>query len=617
MDSVASPRWTRIRRAWSLGGSPFAPIALSAGAGLLVCSIANALSRATEVSAVPLLGAGILMIAMPIFYRLTSRDASPGERLALVCLLGLSLYGIKLVRDAPVFTFSDELLHSFNSNQISEHNHLFHPNTLLEISRYYPGLEGVTSALRSLTGLSSFGAGAIVVGAGRLTLMSAMFFLFWRISGSDRIAGLGAALFAGSFNFLFWSVQYSYESLALPLLLVILLAVTEMDLAGRAARGAWSLLAAIAISAVVVTHHVTSYLVVGALASISLVARVIHHRPNPWRLALFAAGVTAFWLAVVASSTFGYLSPVLGEAFSSTLDTASGEVAARALFQGDTTVIGETPLAARGVALLAMLLLAAGLPFGLRTVWRRYRSQPIALTFCLAAIVFFGTLAARFVPEAWETANRASGFLFIGLAFVVACAGLELWRPRSTPWLGRALAAGALGVVVLGGAITGWPWDSQLSLPVRAKAADGGRTISSPPMGLALWAGENVPTGRFAALTADARFLADPGGREVLSDHSANIVNAIPDTELASDAVSLFRQAGIRFIVADQRVVANDGIRGYYFSLRGSPRNALLPRAAVTKFEAIPGVERVFDAGTIVVYDISGYRRPVTGRGRT
>ena len=135
-----------------------APIALCCGAGLLVCSFANALSR--EGMEPPLLyWAGILVVALPIFWRLTSREASPAERLALVCLLGLSLYAVKVVRDAPLFSFSDEPVHAFNADQIVNHHHLFHFNPILPVTPNYPGLEGATSALMGLTGLSSYGAG--------------------------------------------------------------------------------------------------------------------------------------------------------------------------------------------------------------------------------------------------------------------------------------------------------------------------------------------------------------------------------------------------------------------------------------------------------------------------
>jgi hypothetical protein len=609
METVVAPgapalpinRWTRP--GW------FATIAFLAGVGLVLCSIANAASRATEAPSPLIYWAGILFIAVPTFYRLTSQDASARERLALACLLGLALYGVKLVRDAPIFSFSDEVIHAYGSNQISQHHHLFNPNPILAISRYYPGLEGATAALRSLTGLSSFGAGAIVIGAARLTMTSAMFVLFWRVSRSPRIAGIGTAIFTGNFNYLFWSAQFSYESLALPLLMMVLLTVVEIELGPRAARTALRVLAAIGIAAIVVTHHVTSYATVAILSLLSVASAVVNRGrrevPNPWPLALLALVLTVLWLFVVASATVGYLTPVLSDALKSTLHTAAGEAPARQLFQGETSTVGPTPLLARAVALLAILLLAAGLPFGLYTFWRRFREQPVAWIFALAAIGFFGALALRLAPEAWETGNRASEFLFIGLAFILGGVGLEKWRPRVLPWLGRALMASAMAVVVVGGAITGWPWDSQLALPVRAHTADGG-TIYSPPMAMARWAKQWVPGGVYGALSADARMLLVPGNKVAFSDYSAQITEIIPAPELATWAVPLLREHGIRYVVADQRVIANDGTRGYYFSLRDSPRNALLPRSAVTKFEGARGVSRIYDNGSIVIFDLDG-----------
>ncbi len=148
--------------------------------------------------------------------------------------------------------------------------------------------------------------------------------------------------------------------------------------------------------------------------------------------------------------------------------------------------IGETPTLARGLGLLGVAILAAAMPFGLLRIWRRYRKQPFALIFTLAAIAFFGTLLLRLAPDAWETGNRASEFLFIGLAFVVACAGLEKWRPVGRPWLGQLAVTAGLGVILVGGAISGWPWNAQLASPLRISAE--GRSIVSPPLGLAEWA---------------------------------------------------------------------------------------------------------------------------------
>jgi hypothetical protein len=597
---------SRKARSWSEVGQ-LAPIVLSTGLGLLLCSLANALSRATLASAMPVYWIGILLLAVPIFYRLTSAQASARERLTLVCLLGLSLYCVKVFRDAPLFTFSDELVHAFNANQIVDHHHLFRDNPILTATPYYPGLEGAASALMKLTGVSVYAAGVLLVGVARLVLVAALFGLFQRVSGSARVAGLGVAIYAGNFNFLYWGAQFSYESLALPLLLMAMMALAEREAAPKQALRAWGAPVALAMMAIVVTHHLTSYATAALLVGLSLAYWYIHRKwspPNPWPFAIFGILLAAFWLFVVASSTVGYLSPVLSDAFNAIGNTIGGEDQPRGLFQAGSTSVAPTPLGARAVALAAVALLLAGLPFGLRVLWRKYQRQPFALLFGIAAIAFFATLVLRLAPAAWETANRASEFLFIGLAFVLAAACAEALRRWPRDWRVRPLMVAGLALVLVGGAISGWPWDSQLARPLRASAA--GATISSPPLALAEWA-EELPDGRFAAATADAGLLLVPGGKMALTGSSPDIEDVLDEEQLAGWMVPMLRRNEIRYIAVDRREVGSDSLRGYYFSRRDKDEG-LRPISVSAKFNEVPGISRVYTNGPITVFDLGPER---------
>jgi hypothetical protein len=582
-----------------------APIALTAGIGLLICSFANTLAREAAGPPSLLYWAGILIIALPIFYRLTSREASKGERLALVCLLGLSLYAVKVVRDVPLFSFSDELVHAFNADQIANHHHLFRDNPILPVTPNYPGLEGATSALMQLSGVSSYAAGIIVVGAARLSLVIGLFLLFARISGSARIAGLAVAIYAGNFNFFFWGAQFSYESIALPLFVVVLMAVAERDRSPREWAREWAVPIVLGIAAIVVTHHLTSYAVAVFLAGLAVVYWALRRDwnwPNPWRYAILAAILATTWLLLVANSTFGYLGPVIGEAFEAIFNTASGDEPARGLFQGKESSIPDTPILARGVALLGVALLGVAVLFGLRRFWQRYRKDPFALIFALASIAFFGTLLLRLAPAAWETGNRLSEYLFVGLAFIAALSGLQNWRPRKSPWLGRAALTAGLGVVLVGGAIAGWPWDLQLASPIRASAE--GRTISSGPLALAEWAEHNIPEDeRFGASTADARMLMAPGERVAFAGKTPDIQDILEETSFSDWELPLLREEGIRYVVTDRREISSDATRGYNFSIRGSEPD-LFPLATVTKFAELPGAQRIYSSGDISVYEL-------------
>ena len=146
-------------------------IALLAAIGLFLCSLANALSRATLAPSPLIYWIGLLVIALPIFFRLSSAEPSYRERLGLILLLGLALYCVKVVHDGIFFTFSDEYVHAFNVHNIEKYNHLYHFNPGIQTTPYYPGLEGATSALTMLSGTSIYVSGTILVGAARLTFM--------------------------------------------------------------------------------------------------------------------------------------------------------------------------------------------------------------------------------------------------------------------------------------------------------------------------------------------------------------------------------------------------------------------------------------------------------------
>jgi hypothetical protein len=596
-----------------MGHSRFGPghlpaIALASGVGLLLCAVANALARSTDGNPMLLYWLGVLLIAAPVFYRLTSSEAAPAERLALVCLLGLSLFGVKILRDAPLFTFSDELVHAFNANQIGDHHHLFEANSILKATPYYPGLEGATSSLMTITGLSSYTAGMIVVGFARLTLIGTLYLLFLRVGGSARVAGLAAAIYTCNFNFLFWGAQYSYESLALPLLVVIMMALAEREVVRRESLRAWAVPVVVAIAAVLVTHHLTSYATIGVLLALALAYWYIKRSwqpPNPWRFAVFAAVLAAAWLLIVAGSTIGYLSPVLSGAVKAIFHTLSGEAPPRQLFQKGNSAVGATPFAARAIAVLAITVLLAGLPFGLREVWLRHRKQPFALVFAVAAIAFFATLALRLAPAAWETGNRAGEFLFLGLAFVLAYAGLAMLRRwTSRPRLTRGLLAAVISLALIGDAISGWPWDAQLSRPLKVSAS--GNTIVSPPLAMAEWAAHDIAKGRFAAPTADANLLLVPGNKWVLAGPYPDVEDILEDPELGSWQLPLLHRHKLRYVVSDLRPASSDGIRGYYFSTGGSDEGRL-PRGVTAKFARVPGAARVYSNGPITVFDLEGH----------
>ncbi len=580
------------------------------GVGLLICAVGDALSRATLAPSPWIVWTGVVVIAAPAFFRLCSADASVGERVALVCVLGLGLYTVKVMRAPYGYTLGDEFFHAYNTEQILRHHVLFNPNSLLPITSKYPGLEGATSALASMTGMSSFGAGVIVIAAARLTMMLGLFILFLAVSGSARVAGLGAAVFAANSNFLLWAAQFSYQSLAFPLLLVLLAALAERELDPRTHARAWAACIIALMAAVVVTHHGTSYVMTTILVALAIASWIARRPPRyaVWPFALASVALVVTWLVVVASATAGYLEPPVTHALHAALQTVTGEAPARAPFQGAVVnghavaaPVNDTLEVIFGYAYVAILLVA--LPFGLAGGWRRYRNGHLALGGALLGTAFFGTLALRFAPGAWEIGNRGAEFLFVGLAFVLGCAPIDRLGSIVPAWLGRVLLSGCFAVIVVGGAIIGWPAGTRQAQPSQIVAA--GHQIESETISLGRWVKAYLPNQSFAAPQADARAVLLYGETRVLT--SSAIDSIVSDPALPTSNLRALRAMHVRYLVVDRRVRGDDITSGYYFTVRppwGFPDAQLSPKVAA-RFDQLR-IPLVFDSGDIRVYDLVG-----------
>ena len=136
---------------------------------------------------------------------------------------------MKILRAPGGFIFHDEFPHFATANDILRTGSLFEVNSLQEVSAYFPGLELVTTAIASMAHLSIETSGVIVIAAARLIAALGIYLLYEEISGSPRIASIGSMLAIAYPNYTFWSSQFSYESLALPMSVLVLLVALWSD----------------------------------------------------------------------------------------------------------------------------------------------------------------------------------------------------------------------------------------------------------------------------------------------------------------------------------------------------------------------------------------------------
>ena len=488
----------------------------------------------------------------------------------------------------------------------------------------------------------------IVIGAGRLLLVLALFLFLERATTSARLAGIATLVYMANPSFLFFDAQFAYESLALPLAFFVLFCVVRRE------RGVWSgsiamtLAIILGIATVVVTHHVTSILLAVFLIGWASVTALVHalrarrpavnpatrneplNRPGAWDAvdsggligpALICLTATVAWMLYVASVTVGYLAPAFAGALGQVINLIQGEDSGRELFRGSTGV--SAPLEEQLLGYGSVLVLLIGLVLGGIALRRGWLRNPLAIFLALIALAYPVTLAGRFTPLGAELSARSSAFVFVGLAFVTALALVAVFDSKRLSRIGprttalrasgpRLAAVGAL-IVLAGGAALALPSWARVPGPYLV-AAD---PRSVEPIGI------DTATWMLNALGPENRLLTDRTNRVLTKayglQHPISAVGDQIDVKpayfapfLDADNRALLAHAKVRYMLIDERMATSLPYVGVYLErgeADGVPWTAPMPAQALDKWNTLPGVDLVYDSGAIRLYDLERMER--------
>jgi hypothetical protein len=610
-----------------VGAAPL--LALLAAIGLILIALGNNAARTESAGAEVFYWLGLALIYAPITFRLLSSSASRGERLALSVLLGLSLFAVRILYSPTGSSPYDELASWRQTYDLILTGHAFTSNPIAAGYPAFPGMELAAAAVAQLAGVSIFHAGLIVICTARVVLMLALFLFVERVTGSARAAGIGIALYVCNPSFLYFDSQFHHEPLALALgaaLLLVVLRWTSDD-ANRNRAGVLFGVAALA-AAVTITHHMTSYALALFLLAWTAVAALTRSRPNAVEgsgkgpslrlrrvrldlsgpalpallMTLFAAG----WFVFVAGGeTVEELGGVLSGAVEGVFDLVFGGNEPKALFEGEGP---SNSFVARMVAVASVIALLGVIVVGSWRIWRRHRAPAIWWVLAGAATLYPLTLAVRLTQAGTETAQRASAFVFVGMAFLTA---LLFGRWSGPRWLhGQGIALGlaaAATVTFIGGVIIG-------KLPATRQPGPflvGADARSIGPQGIAAahFAAANLPP--------DSRVLVDRSNSTLLGAYGGvnpvqGQIDGIPVarvlfSERFGDAERfVIHENDIDYVVVDRRLSQALPVLGFYVEPdepEASARTSPIASRALEKFSDVPELSRVYSNGDILVYD--------------
>lgn len=610
-------------------------ISLSIAFGILIVSIVYTAARhgySESALADDLYLVGQAFIVIPAALRLLSRRGMTDvAAVAVTFMLAAAQYITKVLYSPLYLSYSDELSHWLTAENILSTGKLFTTNNSLPISPQYPGLEEATVALVQITGISLFPAALIVAGVAHVILLVGIYVIFRNVAGTPRIAGIAILLYSTSPGLGYFDSIFSYQSLAMALLAVALLAVLRLTTArSRTNRHSWALVAVIVSAATVMTHHVTSYMLIGLLLTPAVVGALMRNRRVAVGAGVLAAVTIAMvvaWISLAARQTVGYLEPPL----TGLVNGFAKIVAGGATGGSAASTPNKVPASPHLYIILegaSVLLVSALVAVGLLLLRRNIRGHAWRAAFFLGSLGWFAILGVRVaVPDGSELSGRAAAFVLIPASFAAAIALYRLLdlSPRheggilASGFSGAAIpGASLIGVVILaiGGIISSWPpfWEW---LPGPHQVAGVERSVGPQEIAAAEWMQDYLgPGNRVASDMGFAPVLSTYGDQIPILDDgflymSSKYTPAIQNEVDVQD---------VHYVMTDMRLTTALPAGGTYWPIDHavSAYTHPLPSIYLTKFEQIPGVSRIFDDGEISIYDLQGghlwlARRPSSG----
>ena len=605
-SSVALQPITRVTSI-PLNGLPI--IALLTSIGLFQISLANSAARTDTYWAEWAFWLGLCVVYVPVVARLLMVEVARAERIGIILLLGGVLYLAKLVNTPIHMGYHDEFAHWRTALDIFNTHHLFQPNPALPVTPLYPGLGSMTVVITRLTGLSLFHAGMLGLGVARLVMMLGLFFWFERVSGSPRVAGLGAAIYTANPNFLYFDAQFSYETLALPLALYLAVVLVKMVQASH--RNGWRTVVVLLIGAITVTHHLTAYMTTFFMCLWCAVGLLLR-RDSRYRLPLWVPGFAiifnGLWLLFIADFTLGYLGYIFSSAFDGVISLVQKGHLDRLPFQGSegTSVV---PFLERIFGFASAALVLLGLPFGLLAIWQRHRYKAAAVAMGLCGCLNPVMHVMRLTGGGWEVSNRSSEFLFISIGFLIALGLVDLPLPRLLHWMRAQIAALGITSIFIGGIVIGWsPW---MRLPWPYAVIADARSVDPQGVNAALWAKEILGSGRrIATDRVQELLMATYGEQTVITGDIATTAGLFLNTRVGEDERDVLRRTKIEYLSIERRLSSASPLSGFYYQpwegniYRYSNH---VSQRVLEKFDQLPHANRVLDSGDIRIYDVQNF----------
>jgi hypothetical protein len=495
------------------------------GAALVIWAYHIATRTANLGSYDPIFWAGMAFAYLAVAWRAVS------GRYTVLWLGFLGLFTVlpKFLMSPDASIYYDETAHFALLHAVISSGRLFVYTPLLPIGTYYPGLQSVAAAIHWLTGLSAWDSALTLIAVEKSLLVVQVYYIARALQVPHRWAAVAGLVYATNPAFVYGFSQFSYETLAMLFLLVIIRLYVEALAAERSGGRTWgqtlltSLLIAMLSFICVVTHHLTSLTGIALLFAGALFVKPMSGFLDRkggrrrlfvrWAPPLTLATCFGLWVAFVARGTLAYLSPHVARpttVFLAMVGLGHASKSAggfRTLFSGSPAPGYERIAAIAAPGVIGVALLFAVICW----LWRRRLRSNFLWSFVVVA-GYLGSLPFTLTAAGDAGARRSWATTYLGVTLLPAALAVLFELDKRRPWVKRTAAAAGAAVLMLllvGNVASGEPVDYRFPGPYEFGTDT--RSVTPETLRLAQWVRvhlgprAHVVTDRYTALPLTAR----------------------------------------------------------------------------------------------------------------
>ena len=548
---------------------------------------------------------GILFCMIPAIFLLLDDAFSWRGKAFVLFIWGATLYLPKVLRSPFFFNFQDEIMQFQTLKLIYESGTVAINPTISGIFMEYPGLEILDVSLKSVTGLSLFSTGVLLIGLIHSLAPVFIFLTFKRITTSDRLAAIGAFVFTCNPSYFFFDSLFSYESLGI-LFVVILVFLVSVSYSAQK-RLLFSCLSLVVMSGLVITHHFSSYMFLLFLAILVIVQfyekviskKIVEKKSFAYFLILTATFVFV-WQVYGAPTTLEYFSSLLTYRIDHILGFFTSG-AQRVLFSNSPLPNYEILI---NYLYFPLILLLSGI--GVYFVRRNRLRSTLIFSFIVYGPLLTFLMIPLILTYGEEIAYRSFPFLFIGVSLMIAYAVKGMIRqknPLVKVFVLIAVIFIAIGAISLRG-------DDSGRFAGSSNLASGPPAITSDVVYASNWFEQEF--GRYNNLIGDRTVNWVFGGYGVQNVWTFEAWNVFLPKTINKTVTDTIRNLNIKYIIVDRRVTEFLAKYGWYFDpaeidMKDHPgfgRTQPLPEECIDKFDNTTLVNKIYSNGNINIFRI-------------